>query len=225
MTSCYNMPNASQYDRSSRLSKGCSSSRTDKEKIEAVADLIHQQWMAMNSWQKNSKPELFLDYKDLSEDEKQKDKDLVVLIQKFKNDKLSDVQIIDKISEGHHEKWLSDFRKSSPDAYTNNTKTTFKERIRKGTGDKDVNINKNWKDLDQAWKTKQSDAATQAVSAYNNVFSSRSNVNPTAERVQLGGRKAVVYQGPRGGKYVKTGGEYVSLSKAMSGGKKPKSKK
>lgn len=43
-------------------------------------------------------------------------------------------------------------------------------------------------------------------------------------RVQLGGRNAVVYQGPRGGKYVKVGGSYVALSKAVKaaqeGGKK-----
>lgn len=46
----------------------------------------------------------------------------------------------------------------------------------------------------------------------------------TAARVQLGGRNAVVYQGPRGGKYVKMGGSYVALSKAVKaaqeGGKK-----
>lgn len=37
---------------------------------------------------------------------------------------------------------------------------------------------------------------------------------PTNQRVMVGGRNAVVYKGPRGGSYVKKGGEYVPLSKA-----------
>ena len=35
---------------------------------------------------------------------------------------------------------------------------------------------------------------------------------PTKQRIQMGGRSAVVYEGTRGGKYVKKGGEFVSLS-------------
>lgn len=43
-----------------------------------------------------------------------------------------------------------------------------------------------------------------------------SKLTRTAARVQLGGRNAVVYQGPRGGKYVKVGGEYVPVAKAVN---------
>lgn len=35
---------------------------------------------------------------------------------------------------------------------------------------------------------------------------------PTKQRIQMGGRSAIVYEGARGGKYVKKGGEFVSLS-------------
>lgn len=42
-------------------------------------------------------------------------------------------------------------------------------------------------------------------------------MNPTEERVQLGGRKAVVYRGPRGGKYVKKGGEFMRLKNGGQG--------
>lgn len=37
----------------------------------------------------------------------------------------------------------------------------------------------------------------------------------TADRVMLGGRNAVVYNGPRGGKYVKKSGEYVKLARII----------
>ncbi len=35
----------------------------------------------------------------------------------------------------------------------------------------------------------------------------------TSQSVQYGGRDRVVYQGPRGGKYIKKGGEFVPISK------------
>jgi len=37
-------------------------------------------------------------------------------------------------------------------------------------------------------------------------------------RIKVNGRDAVVYEGPRGGKYVKKNGEYVSLRKLQHGG-------
>lgn len=44
----------------------------------------------------------------------------------------------------------------------------------------------------------------------------------TGGRVQLGGRNAVVYEGPRGGKYIKQNGGFVPVKKALQGGKKTK---
>lgn len=37
----------------------------------------------------------------------------------------------------------------------------------------------------------------------------------TCDRVQMGGRNAIVYEGPRGGRYIKKAGEYVSVKKAI----------
>ena len=45
---------------------------------------------------------------------------------------------------------------------------------------------------------------------------SQGGFTKTAERVQLGGRSAVVYKGQRGGKYVKQNNEFVSLKRAQS---------
>lgn len=53
---------------------------TSNEFIEAMSDEIHEQWMVDNSWEKDSKPELFIAYKDLTEDEKKKDRDQVLVV-------------------------------------------------------------------------------------------------------------------------------------------------
>lgn len=40
----------------------------------------------------------------------------------------------------------------------------------------------------------------------------------TSEKVQIGNRKAVVYEGPRGGKYIKKDGKFVPLKNVVKGG-------
>jgi hypothetical protein len=40
----------------------------------------------------------------------------------------------------------------------------------------------------------------------------------TSEYVIVAGKKRVVYQGPRGGKYIKKAGSFVSIKKLQSGG-------
>lgn len=48
----------------------------------------------------------------------------------------------------------------------------------------------------------------------NNVFGGK-KVSKTNQRVSIGGKERVVYEGVRGGKYIKKGGELVSLSKIL----------
>lgn len=46
----------------------------DPSKLEALSDREHQRWMEANGWQKDSSPQLFVDYKALPESEKEKDR-------------------------------------------------------------------------------------------------------------------------------------------------------
>ena len=47
---------------------------SDKTSIEGLSENEHIRWMENNSWLKDSQPELFVDYKELSETEKEKDR-------------------------------------------------------------------------------------------------------------------------------------------------------
>lgn len=40
----------------------------------------------------------------------------------------------------------------------------------------------------------------------------------TEQKIQIGNRMAIVYEGPRGGKYVKKNGKFVSVKNIMKGG-------
>lgn len=44
---------------------------------------------------------------------------------------------------------------------------------------------------------------------------SASSHTPTPQRVMIGGKQRVVYKGKRGGEYIKKGGEFISLNKAL----------
>lgn len=44
------------------------------------------------------------------------------------------------------------------------------------------------------------------------------NLKKTGGKVMVGGKERVVYEGPRGGRYVKKGGEFVRVGKEMGGG-------
>lgn len=49
-----------------------------------LPEAIHNIWMKNNSWEKEYKPHLFVPYEELSDDEKNKDIDIVNIIMKFK---------------------------------------------------------------------------------------------------------------------------------------------
>lgn len=53
-----------------------------------AASEVHEVWMKNNSWQKESNPQLFKDYKELTADEKLKDLDVVASVLKTTNPKL-----------------------------------------------------------------------------------------------------------------------------------------
>mmetsp|Transcript_6220 Transcript_6220/g.5126 ORF Transcript_6220/g.5126 Transcript_6220/m.5126 type:complete len:107 (-) Transcript_6220:219-539(-) len=44
---------------------------------EVYATLVHERWMRANPWMKQSQPELFVDYEELTELEKDKDREFV----------------------------------------------------------------------------------------------------------------------------------------------------
>lgn len=48
--------------------------------IDEMAEQIHQLWMKLNSWQQSSSPHLFVPYNNLSDDEKEKDRNVVRII-------------------------------------------------------------------------------------------------------------------------------------------------
>ena len=48
------------------------------EMIEEMSSVVHEAWMKRNSWEKESRPHLFVPYSELSEEEKAKDRDQVL---------------------------------------------------------------------------------------------------------------------------------------------------
>jgi len=45
--------------------------------VEELSDVVHKQWMQRNSWAQKDSPQLFVAYKDLPEEEKEKDRVVV----------------------------------------------------------------------------------------------------------------------------------------------------
>jgi hypothetical protein len=51
---------------------------------EKAAEIVHNIWMKENSWQKESSPQLFVSYSELSEEEKDKDRAVVKVMEDLK---------------------------------------------------------------------------------------------------------------------------------------------
>ncbi len=182
-------------------------SSCEKEKIEKVSEKIHIIWMRNNDGLETSKPELFLPYNQLAEDEKQKDRDAVLPILKLKKENKTDEDIIEIISEKHHTAWYDAFQAKS----TKEEKQS--PRIRKGnssvnaSGNVNVDINQPWSTLGEPWKIKQRKAVKEYVDAFNEVFNSKEGCNLP----QSGGRKTK--KRTRKTKKYKKNKRFVSLKK------------
>lgn len=48
------------------------------EMIEEMSSVVHEAWMKRNSWEKESRPHLFVPYSELPEEEKAKDRDQIL---------------------------------------------------------------------------------------------------------------------------------------------------